>query len=188
MSIPSSSEAVATIARSSPALSRSRHPAATAARGCRDGAAPRPSPEPLSEVMRHPLGQPARVDENQRGAMLADQFRKPVVNLRPHLVLATGPSSSAGLRWRDPYRAGGRYGRWARGSLRKRATSSIGLHCCGKPDALRRDGRLRQRIQPRQRQRQVGAALIVGQAWISSTMMVARSAQHLARLPPPSAG
>ena len=42
--------------------------------------------EPLRQVPRGPLGEPARVDEDQRRAVLAHQFGEPVVDLRPHLV------------------------------------------------------------------------------------------------------
>ena len=45
-----------------------------------------PFTEALRQVMRDPLGQPARVHEHQRGAVLADQFDQPVVGLGPLLV------------------------------------------------------------------------------------------------------
>ena len=42
--------------------------------------------EPLGQVMRDALGEPARVDEDQGGAVLADQLGDAVVDLAPHLV------------------------------------------------------------------------------------------------------
>ena len=39
--------------------------------------------QPFGQVARHPLGQPARVDEHQRGAMFLGELRDPVVDLRP---------------------------------------------------------------------------------------------------------
>ena len=37
-------------------------------------------------MMRHPLGQPARIDENQRGAVRLNQFRQPTINFLPDFV------------------------------------------------------------------------------------------------------
>ena len=42
--------------------------------------------ETLGQVARDALGLAARVDEHQRGAVLADQLRQAVVELRPHLA------------------------------------------------------------------------------------------------------
>ena len=42
--------------------------------------------EPLGQVARHPLRQPAGVHEHQRGLVGLDQLRQPVVDLVPHLA------------------------------------------------------------------------------------------------------
>src|SRR4051812_38896794 len=40
----------------------------------------------LGELVRHALGQPPRVDGNERGAMLFDELHQALVNLGPYLV------------------------------------------------------------------------------------------------------
>ncbi len=42
--------------------------------------------QPLGQMVRHALRQPAGIDEDQRGAILADQLGGAVVDLAPHLV------------------------------------------------------------------------------------------------------
>ncbi len=65
--------------------------------------------QPLGQMMRDALGQPARVDEDQRGAMLADQLGDAVVDLVPHLVAGDRrPVRRAELRRPDPSRGDGR--------------------------------------------------------------------------------
>ena len=70
MSMPSSSEAVATTARSSPFFSRRFGVQAQRAREAavvrQDGVLA----QALAQVVRHALGQAARVDEDQGGAVL----------------------------------------------------------------------------------------------------------------------
>ena len=86
ISMPSSSEAVATTARSSPSLSRRL---GFQAQGARQAAVVRQDgilAQALGQVVRHALGQAARVDEDQRGAILADQLGDAVVDLAPHFV------------------------------------------------------------------------------------------------------
>ena len=85
MSMPSSSEAVATSARSSP---RFRRASACQARLLRHAAVVRGDvlrAEPLGQVARDALGLAAGVDEHQRGAMLAHELREAIVDLRPDL-------------------------------------------------------------------------------------------------------
>ena len=87
MSMPSSSEAVATTARSSPCLEpRFGFEPQRSRRGCRDAAARRFRPSRLRQRMRDALGQPARVDEDERRSMRQDMARDAVVDLRPHLA------------------------------------------------------------------------------------------------------
>ena len=42
--------------------------------------------EPVGQVARDPLGEPARIDEDQRRAMLFDQLGEPVVDLAPDFL------------------------------------------------------------------------------------------------------
>ncbi len=42
--------------------------------------------QPFGKMPRHALGQPARIHEHQGGAVLADQFGQPIVDLRPDLA------------------------------------------------------------------------------------------------------
>jgi len=56
--------------------------------------------QPFCEMMKHPLGQPARVDENERRrccAQVPQCGRTP----RPHLIVETDPSSLRALRQQD---------------------------------------------------------------------------------------
>ena len=39
----------------------------------------------LGQMPRHAFGQPAGVHEHERGAVFANQFGQPIVDLRPHL-------------------------------------------------------------------------------------------------------
>ena len=50
----------------------------------------------FGQLVREPLGQPPRVDEDQRRAVLLDQLDEPFVNLGPLLVHADAPSSVRG--------------------------------------------------------------------------------------------
>ena len=40
----------------------------------------------FTKVPRNSLGEPSRVDENERGFVLANKLRQPVVNLLPNLA------------------------------------------------------------------------------------------------------
>ena len=85
-SMPSSSEAVATTTRSSPALRRcsaSRRRARERLPWC---AATRALAEPLAEVVRDALDEAARVHEDERGAVLRDEVGEAIVELGPLLV------------------------------------------------------------------------------------------------------
>jgi len=83
MSIPSSSDAVATSARSSPRFRR-----CSASRRCSRARLPWCArdnllADALGQVARRALGQTPRIDEDQRGAVLAHQLGEPVVDLLP---------------------------------------------------------------------------------------------------------
>ena len=88
MSMPSSSEAVATtafkLARLQPPFGRQPLLRGERAVVALDMA----FSELLGELMREPLGQPPRVDEDQRGAVLPDQLDQPIVDLVPLFVHA----------------------------------------------------------------------------------------------------
>ena len=42
--------------------------------------------EQLAEMMCDTLGHPARVDEDQRGAVCLNQFREPMINFLPNFI------------------------------------------------------------------------------------------------------
>ena len=124
--------------------------------------------DPLGQMARDALGQPPRIDENQRGAVLADQVRQPIVDLRPHLArhhgarAAPAAASSARSRSRDVAAVDD-------GAVAQ-ASRSVPTEKSG--DLLDRLLRRRQphahqaaageRLQALERQRQMRAALVAG--------------------------
>ena len=76
---------------------------------------------PLRQMPRHALGQPARVHEHQRGAVLADELGQPVVDLastprptsRPRAAPAAAPARDRAARC-------GRHRRWCSPAPRRR--------------------------------------------------------------------
>ena len=87
MSIPSSSDAVATRAESSPALRRRSLSSRCSSRaGCHPAVGGHPlRPQPFREVAGDPLGEPPGVGEDEGRPVLADQLAQAVVDLRPDL-------------------------------------------------------------------------------------------------------
>ena len=109
MSMPSSSEAVATIAFNSPVFNRSfgrephraRHAAVMAGHGV--------LAQQLAQMVRNSLGHAARVDEDQRAAVRRDQFGQPLVDFGPAFRASKRPPArSAEPRPPDRVRADGR--------------------------------------------------------------------------------
>ena len=90
MSMPSSSEAVATSARSDPALRRCSASSRALARQAAVVAGDRVLAQDLRELRRDPLGHLPRVHEDERRAVLADEVGHPRVDLLPLLVRADG--------------------------------------------------------------------------------------------------
>ena len=86
MSMPSSSDAVATSAFSAPFFRRDLGVEALLLRQAAVVRGDGVVAEPVAEVARDALGHAARVDEDQRRAVLGDQLREAVVVLLPHLV------------------------------------------------------------------------------------------------------
>ncbi len=86
MSMPSSSEAVATSAFKLAALQAllGIEPAVASEAAMMRGDVL--LADPFGQMSRHALGQPPRVDEHQRGAVLAGELGEPVVDLRPDLA------------------------------------------------------------------------------------------------------
>ena len=120
--------------------------------------------EPLAQLVRHRSAMPPRVHEDQRRAMLLDQFDEPVVDLVPHFVDGDGTKCAArdfdGQIELPPVAdvdddrvgaavAGQKVGDFFDGFLGGRQS-----------DALRAGGG--QGLQPLERNRQVCAALVVG--------------------------
>ena len=107
MSIPSSSDAVATTARSSPFFKRvlrfeARFARKTAVMRHHDALA-----QTLGQRERDALAHPARADEHQRRAVRANQLRDAVVDLGPHLVACDGPEFVArNFDGESPFRVG----------------------------------------------------------------------------------
>ena len=169
-SMPSSSDAVATTTRSSPALSR----CSASSRRSRDRlpwcAATTLLAEPLAEVVRHALDQAARVDEHQRRPVLARQRRR------------RGRRSRPTARWCTPRRARRSGTSIARSSVAplpdvddRRQRGRVDPtqqprrdldrpHRRREADPLRprAAGRGHQRVEPLERERQVRAALVAG--------------------------
>ena len=96
MSMPSSSDAVATSALRSPARRRRLDPVAALLRQAAVVRGDDVVAEPLAELVREPLGQAPGVDEHERGAVLADQRGDAVEDVahllgrRDRLELAVG--------------------------------------------------------------------------------------------------
>ena len=163
-SMPSSSDAVATTTRRSPSFSRR----SARCRRSRDRlpwwAATALGAQPLAQVQRHALDQPARVDEHQRRPVLARQRRDAIVELAPLLVGAHGAQLVlAGPRPPGRGRGAGRRRR-SSGSGRpptsRRAATSSGRTVADSPTRCSARRRGHQRLQPFERQRQVRAALV----------------------------
>ena len=97
MSMPSSSEAVATTARSSPFFRRASASSRSAARKAAVMRQHGVFAQPFGQCMRDAFGQPPGVDEDQRGAMRAESAGPRDRRFRPtSRCVATGPSSSRG--------------------------------------------------------------------------------------------
>ena len=184
ISMPSSSEAVATTARSSPlfqaALGFEAQLAREAAVVRQDGV----FAEALREMMRHALGQAARVDEDKRGAVLADELGDAVVDLAPHFVGGDG----AELVARD---FDGQFHRAAvadvddRGVVaQERGDILDGLDGGGEADALGlgQPALFDETVEAREREGEVRAALIVGDGVDLVDDQRADLGEHLARL------
>ena len=185
MSMPSSSDAVATSARSSPAFSRCSSAQAALLREAavvRARRAPRRAARARLCATRSASA--ARVHEDERGAVLRDQLGDAVVDLAPLLVGSDGlRARPAAPRSRGRGRAGGRRRRscsrgapvcvdCARCRPRKRATSSIGCSVAERP--MRAAGRL---LAQSASSRSSESARWLPRlsrisAWISSTMTV----------------
>ena len=99
MSMPSSSELVATMPRSSPRLERLLDLAALRrARGCRGARAPAPRPAQLVEPLREPLAEPAAVHEHDRRAVRADRVEQLRIDRRPDADAGSGARAASSPR------------------------------------------------------------------------------------------
>ncbi len=86
MSMPSSSDAVATSTLSLPSRRRCSASRRTSFAEAAVVGSDALVAEPLGQLVRHALGQAPRVHRDQRGAMRLDQLHEAVVDLLPHLV------------------------------------------------------------------------------------------------------
>ena len=119
--------------------------------------------QPLAQVQRHALDQPARVDEHQRRPVLARQRRRCDRRARPTARWCTRrPARLPGPRPPGPDRGAGRRRRSSgsgRSPTSSRAATSSGRTVADSPTRCSLAGR-HQRLQPLERQRQVRAALV----------------------------
>ncbi len=183
-SMPSSSEAVATSARRSPARRRvstmrrraaERLPwwAATSSEASTSSPSRRPSlvAQPLGQLVGHPLGHLAGVDEDQRGAVLARCARRCGRGCR-----RTGRRSPPlRARWSGSSIATSRSRAWPQSTITvggrssctpesRRATTSSGRCVAERPMRCRWPPlSVDQRVQPLEAERQVAAPLVAGQ-------------------------
>ncbi len=119
--------------------------------------------QPLAQMQRHPLRQPPRVHKHQRGTMRERQLRQAVVNLAPHFVAGDRPQ----LRRRNFHReiqlaAMPDVHDRGRGTVRTGEEARDLFNRLLRRRQSDARGRRRQQVQPLQRQRQVRAALVVG--------------------------
>ncbi len=138
-----------------------------------------PRAQAAAQSMRNPLRQTPRVDKNNRCPMCEYQFGKPVIHLIPHLCAchrAQNVSRNLDMKLHlapvpDIH------------NLRVRPEQASHLfnrlHRRREPDPLR--SLCRQRIQPRQRQRQVRSALVVSHRMNLIDNERRRALQHMAR-------
>ena len=122
--------------------------------------------QPLREMARHALGQPPRVHEDQRRAVLAHEGGEPVVDLRPDLGghhrrerrgrQLDGQVPCAGEAGVDDLAGLLPVSRAGSATMR-----SMGFWVAEMP--MRNGGCGTQRVQPLQREHQVRAALVVGE-------------------------
>ena len=188
MSMPSSSDAVATSARSSPRLSR----CSASSRCSRDEAAVMRGDvlvaEALRQMARGALGETPRVDEDQRRAVLAHELGEPVVDLLPDLARHHGferrrrqldrEIALAHMAGVDDRAVGPARGASLRSPTRKRAMSSIGF--CVADSPMRISSRPASASQPLERQREVRAALVRRERMDLVDDHRARGREHLA--------
>ena len=190
MSMPSSSEAVATSARSWPALSRCSASSRRSRERLPWWLVTASSPRSLRELGGDALGHLARVHEHERRAVLADQLGHALVDLLPLLVGADGgqrrgrdldaPGRARGTCPRPPARSRGPR------PTRNRPTSSSGFCVAERP--MRWTGRPASASSRSSESARWLPRLSRTSAWISSTITVRTLAQHAAARPRWSAG
>ena len=164
MSMPSSSDAVATSALQVAGPQPGLDPVAAVLRQAAVVGGDHVVAEALAELVGEPLGQPAGVDEHERGAVLADELGDAVEHVAhllgrgDRLELALGQLERevevalvAGV---DDRRAG------ARSPTSRRPTVSIGRWVADSP--MRCGPPVAQRLEPLEREREVRAALVAG--------------------------
>ena len=198
MSMPSSSDAVATRTFRSPARSRDSSVSRRSFERLPWCAATAVLAHALGEQVGEPLGEAARVHEDQRGAVLGDVPGDAVEDLAPLLV--RGDGLERGLRQLDRQveRAAmpevddaarrGAVGavRPSPAPTRRRAMVSMGRWVAERP--MRCGRALAERVQPLERQRQVRAALVARHGVDLVDDHRAHAAQALAALRRPSPG
>jgi hypothetical protein len=123
--------------------------------------------EVLREMTRGPLGHATCVDEDQRGAMLADQFGEPVVDQFPRFIghhrferhrrNLQREVAGAHVADVDDRAVNWRFARDARAAYQKTGDGLDRLLCGGQADA--RQAPATERVEPFETERQVAAAL-----------------------------
>jgi len=136
------------------------------------------------KLVRHALGKAPRVDEDQRGAVRADQIGHAIIDLRPHFVAGDGAEFVLGNFDGEFHIAAVAYVDDVGAFAEESGHFFDGPHGSGEADALRfgaaagRD----QCIQAREREGQVRAALVVRHGVDLVHDDGAGGAQHVARL------
>ena len=119
--------------------------------------------EPRAEARRDALGHLARVDEDERGPMLAHELGDALVDLLPHLVRADRRERRRRHLDREIEVAkvpGVDERALASAPTRNRATSSSGFCVAERPMRCRGFGPPVERLEPLERKREVRAALV----------------------------
>ena len=138
----------------------------------------------FGQMVGHALGQAARIDEDERGAVGADELGRAVVDLVPHFVGGDGAEFVARHLHRQFHGATMAHVDRVRALAQKRRDIFQRLHRSGESDALRCGTTvlLHQAVEPRQGQSQVSAALVVGDGMDLVHDHGADAGQHLAGL------
>jgi len=140
--------------------------------------------QPFGEIVSYTLGQPAGIDEHQRGAVCLDQLRHAIVNFAPHLVGGDRPEFIAGHFHRKLHLAAMSDVDNLRAVAQEGGDVFERFHCGRKTDplGLRSTVLFHQVVEAGEREREVRAALVIGHRVDLVDDEGAHFGQHFARL------